>query len=297
MIGRPARRARTPAARRATAGWIGAVVAVLALYAGTLLAYGLGGGTSSDVPAEVLPGSDDIAVLLTARDFDAAPGLLRADLRLFLGDNLVDEGGLPVQPITVDLAPTVDDSAIVFEPGRRVQARPVTLQFDGAVENWPLDGYRATVTARVGDGSGPTQPVTLVLDGDVEGWHLDETASGSASGGMLEVQFSRAVGVVVVSFFLLGALIALPILALRVAVTLFRGRGRWEPGFLTWIATTLIAAIAVRGFLPGSPPAGSWVDISIVLWVLIGLVAALALAVAAWSQREADADGSAAVDR
>lgn len=270
---------------------------MLALYAGTLLAYGLGGGTSSDVPAEVLPGSDDIAVLLTARDFDAAPGLLRADLRLFLGDNLVDEGGLPVQPITVDLAPTVDDSAIVFEPGRRVQARPVTLQFDGAVENWPLDGYRATVTARVGDGSGPTQPVTLVLDGDVEGWHLDETASGSASVGMLEVQFNRAVGVVVVSFFLLGALIALPILALRVAVSLFRGRGRWEPGFLTWIATTLIAAIAVRSFLPGSPPAGSWVDVSIVLWVLIGLVAALALAVAAWSQREGDADGSPAVDR
>jgi hypothetical protein len=38
----------------------------------------------------------------------------------------------------------------------------------------------------------------------------------------------------------------------------------------------------LRNILPGSPPAGSWVDQAVVIWVLIALATALVLYIAAW---------------
>ncbi len=52
---------------------------------------------------------------------------------------------------------------------------------------------------------------------------------------------------------------------------------------VTWFAVMLFAVLPLRNiFPPGSPPFGSWVDYSVVLWVLGGLVASLALYVVAW---------------
>jgi hypothetical protein len=44
----------------------------------------------------------------------------------------------------------------------------------------------------------------------------------------------------------------------------------------------LFAIVALRNFLPGNPPLGSWIDQAVVLWVLIGLVVAMALFILAW---------------
>jgi hypothetical protein len=77
-------------------------------------------------------------------------------------------------------------------------------------------------------------------------------------------------------------LIALPILALVVAVPMALGRTTFLPPFSTWYAAMLFAIVPLRNFFPGSPPAGSWVDQAIVLWVLIALVVAMSLFVVAW---------------
>jgi len=42
--------------------------------------------------------------------------------------------------------------------------------------------------------------------------------------------------------------------------------------------------VPLRSVLPGSPPAGSWVDQAVVIWVLIALAAAMVLYIAAWSR-------------
>jgi hypothetical protein len=49
----------------------------------------------------------------------------------------------------------------------------------------------------------------------------------------------------------------------------------------------LFAVIPIRNFLPGSPPAGAWVDQALVLWVLIALVVAMVIFFVTW-YRQAD---------
>jgi hypothetical protein len=44
----------------------------------------------------------------------------------------------------------------------------------------------------------------------------------------------------------------------------------------------LFAVITIRNFLPGAPPAGSWVDIAVVIWVMIALTVALFFGVGSW---------------
>lgn len=51
---------------------------------------------------------------------------------------------------------------------------------------------------------------------------------------------------------------------------------------MSWMAAMLFATVPLRGFLPGSPPVGSWVDYLVVLWVIAGLIASLVIYVIAW---------------
>jgi hypothetical protein len=44
----------------------------------------------------------------------------------------------------------------------------------------------------------------------------------------------------------------------------------------------LFATIPLRGFLPGSPPIGSWIDYLVVLWVIAALIAGLVIYVLAF---------------
>ena len=59
-------------------------------------------------------------------------------------------------------------------------------------------------------------------------------------------------------------------------------RRQFLPPFSTWYAAMLFAVVPLRNILPGSPPAGSWIDQAVVIWVLIALATALVLYIAAW---------------
>ena len=50
----------------------------------------------------------------------------------------------------------------------------------------------------------------------------------------------------------------------------------------TWYAAMLFAVVPLRNALPGSPPFGGWIDITIVLWVLVVLVISMLLYIACW---------------
>ena len=50
----------------------------------------------------------------------------------------------------------------------------------------------------------------------------------------------------------------------------------------TWYAAMLFAVVPLRNALPGSPVFGSWIDLTIVLWVLVALVVSMLIYVAAW---------------
>ena len=50
----------------------------------------------------------------------------------------------------------------------------------------------------------------------------------------------------------------------------------------TWYAAMLFAVVPLRNALPGSPAFGSWIDLTIVLWVLVALVVSMLLYIGAW---------------
>jgi len=54
------------------------------------------------------------------------------------------------------------------------------------------------------------------------------------------------------------------------------------PPFATWFAANLFAIVLLRNILPSAPPPGSWIDHTIVQWVLIALVTAMSLYIVAW---------------
>jgi hypothetical protein len=52
--------------------------------------------------------------------------------------------------------------------------------------------------------------------------------------------------------------------------------------FAVVVLGIFVAVLPLRNALPGSPAFGSWIDLTIVLWVLVALVVSMLLYIAAW---------------
>jgi hypothetical protein len=50
----------------------------------------------------------------------------------------------------------------------------------------------------------------------------------------------------------------------------------------TWYAAMLFAVVPLRNALPGVPPFGAWVDVTVVLWVIVALVVSMLLYIVCW---------------
>jgi hypothetical protein len=81
------------------------------------------------------------------------------------------------------------------------------------------------------------------------------------------VTVKRAKGPLVFDLGICLVLITLPTLALFVAIQMLTGRRQFLPPFSTWYAAMLFAGVPLRNILPGAPPAGSWIDQAVVIWV------------------------------
>jgi predicted membrane channel-forming protein YqfA (hemolysin III family) len=86
----------------------------------------------------------------------------------------------------------------------------------------------------------------------------------------------------VFAIVILCILIAIAAVGVFVAVQTLRDRRRFQSPMTTWYAAMLFAVVPLRNALPGSPAFGSWIDLTIVLWVLVALVVSMLLYVAAW---------------
>jgi len=56
------------------------------------------------------------------------------------------------------------------------------------------------------------------------------------------------------------------------------GRMRLELSVASWITAMLFALLPIRGFLPGDPPVGSWIDILVFFWVEVTIMVCVGLA-------------------
>ena len=112
------------------------------------------------------------------------------------------------------------------------------------------------------------------------GWDAIATEDGKS--GPYRVSLERSLSTAAFGMVILGVLVAIAGLGLFVAVQTLRDRRKFQPPMTTWYAAMLFAVVPLRNALPGSPPFGGWVDITIVLWVLVVLVLSMLLYVACW---------------
>jgi hypothetical protein len=263
---------------------ITSIAVFVALYAILVLAYAVGGASSVSQPAQQVP-DGGIGVILVARGITAATPEIELDVQLAIDPTLLDDDGAPLQPIALTLEPTQDDADLLYDTDRRPPVRQIKMPVDGDIEDWPFDGYSASITAIATSGKDNTLeviPTVVILGGGVQGWQLAAGLEPNDPFGSVDLSFHRSLAIVLFGLSLVAVLILLPVTTWIVGWKLFREDRLFEAGFLGWIGAMLFATIPIRNFFPGSPPPGSWVDVLVTLWVIVALAAVLIVALAAF---------------
>jgi hypothetical protein len=167
------------------------------------------------------------------------------------------------------------------------------------VENWPFDRYDANIVVlayTTVDGVKTTLPTFVEWKGSLSGWNFqvqendERTAAVTDADGAtdalptIDIGASRSGSTLAFGFLLLALLVVMPTLVLFVAIRAYTGHRKVEATLTSWMGAMLFATIPLRGFLPGSPPIGSWIDFLVVLWVIVGLIAGLTIYVLAWNR-------------
>jgi hypothetical protein len=270
---------------------IAGLVVFAVLYVGLLVLYAVAGKTH-EVHAEIP--DDGVRVTLRANDVDGQGLRLLLDVDIDPAPALLGEGQITLaEPITVLIDPSGSTREITFAAGQVPAVVQIPLVLDGDIRSWPFDRYEVTfVVAAFAGGAENSRAldVTTSMTGRVQGWKLSfgSTPAPVFDGRSLTfgtADLRRSGDVLVFAAILLGVLVMLPVLAMYVAARTYFGRRELQPTLLSWMGAMLFATIPLRNFLPGSPPAGAWVDAVIVLWVIVALVTALALYVLAWRQQ------------
>lgn len=263
-------------------GIAGLMVVVLAAYIASVALYAHSG--TGHPQAEAPATGDRTTVTLTVEDVQSNYSVLLANLAVSPASDLLDP---QTQHLNQDLALRVRS---VATPTRRTWTKgmlpgvfPVPLTLAGEIEQWPFDHYHSgPVEVELMRGGSETVvervPVTFV--NHLSGWRL--SAAKSAGLGPYRVSLQRSLSAAAFGVVIIGVLIAIAGVGLFVAIQTLRDRRKFQPPMTTWYAAMLFAVVPLRNALPGSPPFGGWVDITIVLWVLVVLVVSMLLYIACW---------------
>lgn len=274
-------------ARSRTTGRAWAVVSVLAvvgIYVAVILAYALAGRT--DAPDDRQPATNGALVYL---DVDAVSGetfSFQTRVAVYPGADLLNPEGDLRDDLTVQVSPAASADSLTFARGTRVGSQPVSLYADGDIRQWPFDTYQTSdvqVQAFTGTGAARVAvPVQVAVTDSVTSWAVDARASDSGPAQALDIHVARTGPTIGFGIAMCMVLLILPICTLLVSIQTVRGRKQFLPPIVTWFAVMLFAVLPIRNLFPGSPPIGSWVDYTVVLWVVVGLATSLALYVTAW---------------
>jgi hypothetical protein len=225
---------------------------------------------------------------------------LSVDVRVFPQDSIVVDDLTLTRDLTVIISPIDGTQAIELKAGSlALQTKTITIPASGTVENWPFDRYNANlkiVAYSTVDGVKEYAPVYVQWAGSLSGWNFAVAqndvltvpvvlADGSTEyAPTIDIGASRSGSTFAFGFLLLGLLVVMPVLVLFVAIRAFTGHRKVEATLTSWMGAMLFAVVPLRGFLPGSPPIGSWIDFLVVLWVIVALITGLTIYVLAWNR-------------
>jgi hypothetical protein len=211
----------------------------------------------------------------------------------FVGDLIVKPGpelfdptsdGLK-QDLTVAVTSTTTPIKRTWTKGELPGVFPVPITLARDVERWPFDSYYTgpvTVELFTGADKVPERANVTFVDRLI-GWKVNVGRVNDANPlSPYEIGLQRSASTMVFACVILGIFVAIAVVALFVAIQTFRDPRKYQSPLTTWYAAMLFAIVPLRNALPGSPTFGSWIDLTVVLWVLMALVVSLLLYIASW---------------
>ena len=262
------------------------LVAFLGAYVASILLYVNGGMGHPHQIGESSVASDGTTVTVDIEEIQSDNSVLVANLTISPGPALLDPLTHNLrEDLSVVVTSVVTAGKRTWPKGTLPDVFRVSLTLAGDVADWPLDRYRSG-PIKVDLFSGAAQVperATVTLVDRLLGWKVDVAPVGKADSlEQYRVHLYRSQSTVAFGVVMLGVLIALAGLALFVAVQTVRGRRKFQPPMTTWYAAMLFAVMPLRNALPDSPPFGSWIDITVVIWVIVVLVISMALYISCW---------------
>jgi Domain of unknown function (DUF4436) len=264
------------------------VVALVGLVACAMVAsvvLYVNGAASQRIPAHSVA-TGGTTVTLDAVSISNNYRELVGDLVIKPGPALVDPGTDSLkQDLTVAVTSATRPVRRTYSRGMLPGVFPVPLSLAHDVERWPFDSYDTgpiTVELFTGPEQMPERANLTFVDG-LSGWkvHVARVNNANAS-SPYKVQLQRSPSTMLFAIVILCIFVAIATVGLFVAIQTIRDPRRFQAPMTTWYAAMLFAVVPLRNALPGSPAFGSWVDLTIVLWVMVALVISMLLYIAAW---------------
>lgn len=290
----PAAPPEAPAKRggRRTLLVIGILVAFLIVYGLSLFGVHLLSKSAAPIKPPDLNATNDTVVLVRLEKLETIANRLTVKVLVIPEDSMFDKRLDVLKTDTaVRMDPPNDLGDLQYPAGKSPAQVATTIEAHGDPNNWPFDSYSTdTLSAEVLVGQGDARqyiPARVEVTGALDGWDVSVQRVGEASQEAdrpdnVIITLHRAKGPLIFDLGICLVLFALPTLAFAVAIQIALGRRKFVPPFVTWFAAMLFAVIPIRNFLPGSPPPGAWIDQVLVIWVLMALVAAMALYMFTW---------------
>jgi Domain of unknown function (DUF4436) len=267
------------------------ILGVVLTYCLSLLGYHLL-ASAPKLPEPELSTADGTVVLVRLEQLHTVANRLDVKVLVMPDDSLLNKRLNVLNTDTsVRFFPQNDLGDLQYPVGKLPAQVSTTIEAHGDPGDWPFDSYKTDlIQADVLVGSGDNRQYKfgrVEVTGTLEGWDVEETRvprnkDDPDRPDNVVITLHRAKGPLVFDLGICLVLITLPTLALFVAIQMLTKRRQFLPPFSTWYAAMLFAVVPLRNILPGTPPAGSWIDQAVVIWVLIGLATALVLYIIAW---------------
>ena len=264
------------------------------VYLGVVLLYAADLAASDQRVVRLGDEGTDLALVVKPRGIDPVQQEFTFRVEVEAGSALVDDGTGLSRAVRVEIRDAREGNRtqrVMFGPDAlSSETLTSTLSSEQRLEMWPFDRYAAELefTVEQEDADGEFHPLAadLLVDGGVPGWDIgagdSETDRPGDEAFDASVTIGRSFSTMAYAIVLNASLILMAVIALVVSISVLRRARQMELIFLGWIAGMLFAVPALRNFLPGQPPIGSWVDFLIVLWVVVSLIVSLAFLAFTW---------------
>lgn len=263
-------------------GVVGLSVILVGAYVAAVVLYAQGGTLHQ--PAEIPIGGDRTTATLAVEDIQSNYRVLSANLTIAPGSALLDPQTQHLnQDVTLRVRSAAMPTRITWTRGMLPGVIAVQLTITGEIEDWPFDSYRTgpiEVELHRGASEVAVERVPVTFAAELPGWNV--VVNEDSGVGPYRVNLQRTLSAAAFGLAILGVLVAIAGLGLFVAIQTLHDRRPFQPPMTTWYAAMLFAVVPLRNALPGSPPFGGWVDVTLVLWVLVVLVISMSIYIACW---------------